>query len=218
MSIFIVCLFLISVVSFITFIILSVATFMDVSSPIWLFISMLSFLIGYIIFHRHTNKYPRNDILDYYIRDLKRLLTKNGNYFEIRFVKKDNNWVCENDSLSVKLNLNRYAFEKSYLISYVIRNLRYPLISEKKPFKCLFTNRLFIKDNFNVKLTIINGSKIFEKMIVKNGISRYGFIAKQITISPFYLSALSNRHIQSIRKFKSYIDEKRYKHFYKKIK
>lgn len=218
MSIIIVCLYLISVVSFIIFIVLSIVTSMDPLSLIWLFISMISFLIGYIIFHRHTNKYPLNDMPDYYIRNLKKLLFKKENYFEIRFVKKDNNWVCENNSLVVKLNLNGYAFEKSYLISYVIRNLRYPLISEKKPFKYLFTNRLCIKDNINVKLIIINKNKIFEKMIVKNGVSRYGFIAKYITISPFYLLALSNRQIQSIRNSKSYIDEKRYKLFNRKLK
>ena len=55
-------------------------------------------------------------------------------------------------------------------------------------------------------------------MIVKNGISKYGFMAKHITFAPFYLSGLSNRHYQSIRKFKSYIDEQKYKHFYIKRK
>ena len=101
----------------------------------------------------------------------------------------------------MKLDLNGYAFEKSYLISYVIRNLRYPLISNKKPFKYLFANRFFIKKNMNVKLIIINKNKRTEKMIVKNGISKYGFIAKHISFAPFYLSGLSNENYQSIRKF-----------------
>ena len=79
-------------------------------------------------------------------------------------------------------------------------------------------NKYFIKDKFNIKLELIDGNKKFERIIVKNGVSKYGFIAKQITFSPFYLSALSNRHFQSIHKFKSYIDEKRYKHFYVKDK
>ena len=191
---------------------------MDVSSLILLFSSMISFLIGYIVFHRHTNNYPRNDLSDYYIRNLKKILSKKDNYFEIKFVKNNNNWICENNSQLVKLDLNGYAFEKSYLISYVIRNLRYPLISNKQPFKYLFANRFFIKENMNVKLIIINGNKRTEKMIVKNGISRYGFIAKHISFAPFYLSGLSNRHYQSIRKFKSYIDEQKYKHFYIKHK
>lgn len=147
---------------------------------------MISFLSWYIIFNKHTNKYPINRISEYYIEDLKKILRKNGNSFEIQFVKKDNNWICENNSLLVKLDLNGYAFEKAYLISYVIRNLRYPLISNKQPFK--------------------------------NGISKYGLIAKHISFAPFYLSGLSNRHYQSIRNFKCHIDEKIYKHFYIKNK
>jgi hypothetical protein len=63
-------------------------------------------------------------------------------------------------------------------------------------------------------LRIIDGDKVTEKIIVNNGVSKYGFIAKQITFSPFYLSALSNRHLQYIYKLKSYIDEKQYKYFY----
>lgn len=218
MSIFIVCLYLISLGSFVTFIILSIVTFMDVFSLIWLFCSTISFLIGYIVFYRHTNKYPRNDLSDYYIRNFKKILNKKNEYFEIKFVKNNNIWICENNSQIVKLDLNGYAFEKSYLISYAIRNLRYPLISNKKPFKYLFVNRFFIKDNMNVKLIMINKNKRTEKMIVKNGISKYGFIAKYITFAPFYLSGLSNRHFQSILKFKSYIDEQKYKHFYIKRK
>ena len=205
-------LFLISIVLFITFI-WGIAN-MDYLSPVWLLTSMISWLVGEIIFYKHTNKYPLNDISEYYTKSFKKLLIKKDNCFEIQFVKKNNIWVCENDSLLIKLNLNGYAFEKSYLISYVIRNLRYPLISRKRPFKCLFTNKFFIKKKLNIKLRIIDGDKVTEKIIVKNGVSKYGFIAKQITFSPFYLSALSNRHLQYIYKLKSYIDEKQYKYFY----
>ena len=218
MFIFVICLYLVSIFSFITFVVLSIVTFMNGSTVVWLLFSMISFLLGYIVFHKHTNKYPLNCITEYYTRDFKKLLSKNANCFEIRFVKKDNNWVCENNSLLVKLDLNGYAFEKSYLISYVVRNIRYPLISNKQSFKYLFANRFYIKNNMNVKLIIVNENKITEKMIVKNGVSKYGFIAKHISFAPFYLSGLSNRTYQSIRNFKSYIDEKRYKHFYIKNK
>lgn len=214
MVIFIVCLYLISITLFMSFIILAIVTFMSYSSIICLFASTIFYLIGYITFNKHTNKYPLNNMFEYYVKDFKKLLTKNDNYFEILFVKKDNVWICENNLLLVKLNLKGYAFEKSYLISYAIRNLRYTLISNKREIKYLFTNKLFIKKNFNVKLTMINENKRVEKMIVKNGISRYGFLPKHITFAPFYLSGLSNRHYQSIQKSKSFINEKKYKHFY----
>ena len=109
-------------------------------------------------------------------------------------------------------------FQKSFLISYVVRNLRYPLISNKLPLKCLFANKYFIKKQLHVKLELIDGDKKSEKIIVNNGVSRYGFIAKRITFSPFYLSAFSNRHYNVTRNFKTYVDEKKYKQFYVKNK
>ena len=214
MAIFIVCLFLLSFASFATFLILTIVDSTDVSNVVWLFVAIMSYLVGYVVFHKYTNKYPRNDISEFSTKDFKRLLIKKDNCFEIQFVKKDNDWICENETLSVKLNLNGYAFEKSYLISYVIRNLRYRLISNKRPLKYLFANKLFIKQALNVKLQMLDGNKMYEKMIVENGVSKYGFLARRITFSPFYLSGLSNRTYQSIRNFKTYIDESVYKSFF----
>ena len=157
-----------------------------------------------------------NNISEYYTNKFKNLLIKTERIYVIRFIKKNGLWVCENNSQVIKLHLGKYLFQKSFLISYVVRNLRYPLISNKLPLKCLFTNKFFIKKQLDVKLELIDGDKKSEKIIVNNGVSRYGFIAKKITFSPFYLSALSNRHYNSIRNFKSYVDEKRYKQFYVK--
>ena len=214
MAFFIVCIFLFSLASFATLVTLMIVDFTDVSNVVWLFVAIMSYLVGYVVFHKHTNKYPRNDISEFSTNDFKRLLIKKDNCFEIQFVKKDNDWICENETLSVKLNLNGYAFEKSYIISYVIRNLRYRLISNKRPLKYLFVNKLFIKQAMNVKLQMLDGDKKYEKMIVENGVSKYGFLARRITFSPFYLSGLSNRTYQGIRNFKTYIDESVYKRFF----
>ena len=61
---------------------------------------------------------------------------------------------------------------------------------------------------------MMKGDKKYEKMIVENGVSKYGFLARRITFSPFYLSGLSNRTYQSIRNYKTYIDESVYKRFF----
>ena len=61
---------------------------------------------------------------------------------------------------------------------------------------------------------MLDGDKKYEKMIVENGISKYGFLARRITFSPFYLSGLSHRTYQGIRNFKTYIDESVYKRFF----
>lgn len=38
-------------------------------------------------------------------------------------------------------------------------------------------NKYFIKDKFNIKLELIDRNKKIERIIVKNGVSKYGFIA-----------------------------------------
>lgn len=181
-----------------------------------IFFSMISYLISIIGFYRNTNKYPLNDLSEYYINKFKRLLIKKEDCYIIQFSKIDGIWICKNDSELIRLDLRGYLFQKKYLISFVIRNLRYSLISNKLPFKYLFKNKFFIGKKINVKLEMVDRNKKNDKMIVKNGISKYGFIAKNITFSPFYLFSFSNRSYQSIKKFISYIDEKKYKQFFVK--
>lgn len=211
-------LFFISFISLFLFIAMIILTRYDAIFYLSALTSMVSFLIGYIAFCRTTNKYPLNDISEYHTNKFKKLLVKNDGLYVIKFFKKDGFWISENNSEIIKLNLGKYLFQKSYIISYVVRNIRYPLISDKLPLKYLFTNKYFIKKSFNVKLELIDGNKKIERIIVKDGVSKYGFIAKQITFSPFYQSSFSNRSYQSIRNFKTYIDEKRYKYFYIKAK
>lgn len=178
----------------------------------------MTFLMGSIAFYKNTNKYPRNDVSEYSADNFKKLLSLGDDCYIIQFLKRDGFWVCENNQQVTKLDLTGYLFQQSYLVSFAVRNLRYPLVSKKLPYKYLFKNKFLIKENLKVKLVMIDGAKKVEKMIVKDGVSKYGFIAKRITISPFYLDTLSNRSYQSIRNFKSYIDEKRYKTFYIKRK
>ena len=211
-------LFVISFISLFLFIIMLIMMETNTIFILSMFLSMMSFLFGSVIFYKITNKYPLNNISEYYTNKFKNLLIKTEGIYVIRFIKKNGLWVCENNSQIIKLNLGKYLFQKAFLISYVVRNLRYPLVSNKLPLKCLFANKHFIKKQLHVKLELLDGDKKSEKIIVNNGVSRYGFIAKQITFSPFYLSALSNRHYNVTRNFKTYVDEKRYKQFYVKNK
>lgn len=211
-------LFVISFISLFLFIIMLIMMEANTIFILSMFLSAMSFLFGSVIFYKITNKYPLNNISEYYTKKFKKLLIKTEGIYVIRFIKKNGLWVCENNSQIIKLNLGKYLFQKSFLISYVVRNLRYPLISNKLPLKCLFANKYFIKKPLHVKLELLDGDKKSEKIIVNNGVSRYGFIAKRITFSPFYLSAFSNRHYNTIRNHKSYFDERRYKQFYVKNK
>ena len=209
-------LFFISLISFLIFIILLFLNKFDAVFLLIMFASMMSYLFSYIVFNKITKKYPLNDVQEYHTKNFKKLLVKHKDCFTIQFFKKDGFWICETDKESIKINLNGYLFQHQYLVSFVIRNLRYPLINNKLPLKYLFKNKFFIKKNLNIKIVIYNGDKRIEKMIVKNGISRYGIIAQNITFSPFYLEGLSNRTYQSFVKRIACIDERICGHFYKK--
>ena len=203
-------LMLISLISILTFIVLLFVYPSGDSSILFLLLSfIISYLVGILLFYKTTNKYPLNDVSEYHVSNFKKMLIKNGDFFEIQFFKKDGFWLCVNNSQLIKLNLGKYLFQKSYLISFVVRNLRYPLISKKLPLKYLFVNKFFIKEDLKVKLILINGDKRVEKFIIINGMSRYGLIAKHITFSPFYQYALSNRTLQGINKSIPYIINER---------
>lgn len=211
-------LFFISCISLISFVFMLLLNIHNAFMYILIFLSMISFFGAIIVFYRNTNKYPKNNLSDYYTNQFTSLLNKKKGFYLIRFEKKDGIWTFESDSSLLKLNLDGYLFPHSYLISFVVRNLRYSYISDRLPFRNLFKNKFFLKAGLNVKLEIIDGNRKKEKMVVQNGISKYGFIAKNITFSPFYLFSLKNRGFHSLQNSKSYIDEKRYKQFYIKIR
>jgi len=181
------------------------------------FIPMFVFFVSYLmvikLFCKKANKYPLNDVSEYFVPNIKKLLIGKENDKSIYFKKDGEFWVCENNQQVIKLKLSGYLYKKSYLVSYVIRNLRYPIISNKLSWKYLFSNSFHIRKNLNLKLIIIDGNKRFEKTIVKNGVSKYGIIAKNITISPFYSVLFFNRSYHGLRNNVSYIDERIYKRY-----
>ncbi len=185
----------------------------DYYSLMWLMVSLIAFLVGTLLFYHKTGNFPLNDKSEYHEKEFKELLTKNLEYYTIHFVKVEKFWVCENNQKIVKLDLSGYPFQKAYLISYVVRNLRYNKISLKLPLKFLFKNTFPLGKNINIKLIITDRDKTFEKTIVKNGISRYGFLARIITRAPYALTYWTNESHRILLREKSYIDERKYEHF-----
>ena len=117
-------LFVISFIFLFIFIIMLIMMEPNTIFILSMFLSPVSFLFGSVIFYKITNKYPLNNISEYYTKKFKKLLIKTEGIYVIRFIKKNGLWVCENNSQIIKLNLGKYLFQKSYLISYVVRNLR----------------------------------------------------------------------------------------------
>lgn len=196
--------------------VLSIFGIIGVNYIPFMMLTIVTLLFGIIAFYKKTSKFPQNDVSEYDKFNWKKFVTNIDGSNIIIFEKKDGIWVCDNGDLVVRLDLSGYLFQRAYLISYVIRNLRYPLISDKKPLKYLFANTFSIKKNVDIKLVTIDGTKRKEKTIVKNGISRYGFLPRQITLAAFHLHLYSNYSYQRIRRLKTNIDENKYKNFYKK--
>lgn len=178
--------------------------------------SMMTFLLGHILFFKKTNKFPKNDISEYCKFDWKKYATNVNENNIICFEKQGDVWICDNGERKVVLDLTGYPFQRAYLISYVVRNMRYKFISQKLPLKHLFKYSFPIHKRIDIKLLLIDGNRRKEITVVKKGVTKYSFIARQITLSAFYYHLFSNESYQRIRHHKTYIDEKKYKSFHKK--
>ena len=180
-------------------------------------ISLILFLITITLFHKKTNKYPLNDIEKCDI--LKDFCTKSSedkNLKIITFKLENGYWICNSEGRTIKLDLSGYLFPQIYIKSFVIRNLRYKVISQKQPLNMLFKNKLFIKKDLNLNLVIISGNKVAEYNLVRNGISKYGLMCREITKSPFYHFFLSNRALNSLNRI-TFIDENIYQKYRKQL-
>ena len=185
---------------------------------IFMGLTPISALLGMVFFYKSTNKYPLNNVSEYFVKEFRKLFKSEDGFYSITFIKKDGFWICEHKDGHIKLNLGKYFFQKSYIISFVIRNLRYPFINEKLPLEYLFWNVCLFEEPFNLKLILINKNKKFEKLIVKNGVSKYGFIGTRITFSPFYLASITTKSHISLLEFIPQIDEIKYSQLKKKKK
>lgn len=173
------------------------------------FFSMVLYLITLILFSRNTNRYPRNDSSEYCVEHFETFIHKKVICFE----KRNGVWICQRNGQVIKLDLTGYVFPKAYIKSYVIRNLRYPMISDKTPLINLFKNKYPIKGKKDLDLVLVDGCKTHIIRIIKNGISKYGFLSREITKTPEYITfILSNRSVYThLKKHASPINEKIYK-------
>lgn len=178
--------------------------------------AIISFLISMTLFYKKTNKYPINDIemFDFAVKDFCTNDIKDKNLKIITFEFIDNCWICQNKDKIIKLDLSGYIFPRTYIKSFVIRNLRYKIISQKQPLNMLFKNKLFIKKDLNLNLVIMEENKVTKYNIVNNGISKYGLLCREITKSPFYHFFLSNRAFNSLKRIK-FINETVYQKYRK---
>lgn len=166
-------------------------------------IVMSIYLLVSIMFFKYTNRQLEleNDTL-IALKITKIINEKNGiNYIEFEF--KNNKWICVKDK-NIQFKLDNYLFKKSFIIARIIRELRYPIISNKLNLSKLLSYKLKITNIDNLCLRFINGNKINNYIIVKNGVSKNTILSKIISKSKYYSYYFSNeiynRYLKKIEK------------------
>ncbi len=80
-----------------------------------------------------------------------------------------------------KFDLKTCGYKKSFIIAFIIRILRRDTVSEKLPLYNLYRKTLKIKMFNNITICFEKNNKKNEYSIVKNGISKYSFLAQIMT-------------------------------------
>ena len=85
------------------------------------------------------------------------------------------------DDFEYKFDLKTCGYKKSFIIAFIIRILRRDTVSEKLPLYNLYRKTLKIKVYNNVTICFEKNNTQKEYSIVKNGISKYPFLAQIMT-------------------------------------
>ena len=178
------------------------------SIPLFI-IGLILYIIEYCFFNRYTMKYPRNDMLEFENFDYKKAIKKEDGMNLIIFVNDHGIWSCEYFNKIIRLDLRGYLFQKSYLRAFVIRNLRYASISNKKPLKYLFKKKLYSGYNYDIFLKTISKKTILKKIVCK-GVSINTLISLMINKSRYYKSFITARTAYRLENFIGPINEKIY--------
>ena len=173
-----------------------------------LILSLMVYLSVTAVFYRYTNRITNRlkDVL--LLFSANSMAKKLSNEHIIIFEKKDGAWICQSD-LPIILDLNGYLFEKSFILAWIIRNLRYSTISDRQPLKRIYSFQCPIKRFKKVTVRFIDNGKPFDYVIVKNGVSCHTLLTRVITKARYCLD-LSGRYSATRFKDVESINEEQY--------
>lgn len=172
-------------------------------------IGLILYIIEYCFFNIYTMKYPRNDMVEFENFDYKKAIKKEDKLNLIIFVNDHGIWNCVYSNKIIRLDLRGYLFQKSYLRAFVIRNLRYTSISNKKPLKYLFKKKFYSKYNYDIFLKTISKKSNVVKIVCK-GVSINTLLSLMINKSRYYKSFITARSAYQLENFIGPINEKIY--------
>ena len=161
-------------------------------SIVFLMISIGLYLIIFIIFSKETNKQLEKEKQILKSLMLTNLIHKENGVNVVGFELKNNKWVSEKDD-NISFELENYLFKKSFIIARIIRELRYPIVSNQLYLSKLLSFKLKIKKYDNLVVRFTDGDKIKKISIVKSYISKNTCLSYAISKSKYYDLYLSNR-------------------------
>ena len=106
--------------------------------------------------------------------------------------------------------LENYLFKKSFVIARIIRELRYPIVSNRLILSKLLSLKLKINNLDNLIVRFVNKNKIKEYVLVREYISRNTILLRAISKSRYYDLYLSNRSYSEYMKKIEKINENIY--------
>ena len=173
--IFLFILLVLSVIMFIYFLCIKSGYFLP-----FLALTLILTLITLFSFYGHTirtNRKLKEILLEF---DATPMMQKKEDGHHLYFEKSDDRWVCPAYPV-ISFDLSGYLFPKSYILAWIIRNLRYPTISRKLPQKRIMSFYCPVKRFHRVTVHFDDNGKQFQYVIVNNGVSKNTWITKKIT-------------------------------------
>lgn len=156
------------------------------------FIVMILYLFISIIFFKYTNKKLETE--KHILKSFKliKCICKENGINVIEFKLNNNKWVSKKDE-SLSFDIDNYLFRKSFIIARIIRELRYPIVSNQLDLSKLLKLKLRINNIDNLIVKFDNGNGIKEYILVKKYISQNTILSCAISKSRYYDLYLSNR-------------------------
>lgn len=167
--------------------------------PPVLVIALLIYLTIFICFSKHTNKVFAKQKENLLSISFNKISEKSKQTRLVEFEKKGNKWIST-QLPETEFDLGKYLFKKSFILAYIIRQVRYPTISKSLKAIKLFEKKLKVVRYENVIVRFIDGEKIKEYEVVKNYVSKNTTLSKSITKAKWYDHFLDNRSSTYIRR------------------
>lgn len=155
-------------------------------------IVIILYLFISIIFFRKSNKQLEKEKQILKNLKLSKLIHKDNGVNVIVFRLKNNKWVSEKDE-NISFNLDNYLFKKSFIIARIIRELRYPIVSNQLVLSKLLNKNLKINKISNLIVRFYSKNGIKEYVLVKGYISKNTLLSRAISKSKYYTLYLTNR-------------------------